>query len=107
MKFLQIVPREGERLYGAMVKKGGDLVRKRKGTFYRAGARARDRSKWRHRRYGGWVNIGRGLGELVIAEVHGKPNGAETDEWQLLSAFLGFLDRHFGEQIVAINIQYR
>ncbi len=28
-------------------------------------------------------------------------------EWQLLSAFLGFIDRHFGKRILAITIHYR
>jgi hypothetical protein len=29
------------------------------------------------------------------------------DEARLLSSFLGWLDRHFGEQLSSINIQYQ
>jgi hypothetical protein len=29
------------------------------------------------------------------------------DEARLLSSFLGWLDRHFGDKLVSVNIQYR
>jgi len=29
------------------------------------------------------------------------------EDWQLLSAFLGWIDRHFGDQVLAVNIQYQ
>jgi hypothetical protein len=32
---------------------------------------------------------------------------ADDQDWQMLSAFLGFVDRHFSNQILAINIHYR
>ena len=35
--------------------------------------------------------------------VHPKKDVAE---WQLLQAILGFIDRHFADEIRAINIQY-
>lgn len=107
MKVLQIVPRDGVRLYGAIVKKEVELSRKKKGTFYRAAAKERNEAKWRHVNFSGWINIRRGLSEVVMAEI--RTSGASTadQEWQILHAFLGFLSRHFEPQIAAVNIQYR
>jgi hypothetical protein len=31
---------------------------------------------------------------------------AKESEWQLSGAILGFIDRHFGPKVRAINIQY-
>ena len=42
MKMLQIVPRGGTRLYGAMIKKQAEIRRGGRGTFSRAGARKRN-----------------------------------------------------------------
>jgi hypothetical protein len=44
------------------------------------------------------------LGEVVLAEIHAA---APDQEWQMLSAILGFIDRHFGDRIMAITIHYR
>jgi hypothetical protein len=50
------------------------------------------------------MNLERGLSEVVLAEIHAP---ASDQEWQMLSAFLGFIDRHFGNRILAITIHYR
>jgi hypothetical protein len=105
MKILQIIPQDGVRLYGAMVKK--ELELRKKGTFYRAAAKAKNEAKWHHKRYKGWINLRRGLSEVVMAEVRSVGLSAVDAEWQILRAFLGFLDRHFANEIVAVNIQYR
>ena len=104
MRLIQIIPRDGYRLYGALVKKEIELHKKHKGTFYRSGAKTHNGAKWSHKSYGGWIWLERSLGEVVIAELRSK--ASNSDEWQLFHAFLGFLDRHFAEQIKAINIQY-
>jgi hypothetical protein len=104
MKVIQIVPREDLALYAALVKKEADIRRKGLGTFARAPTKKRSSSKWRHKAYRGWMRLERGLAEVVLAEIHAP---APEQEWQLLSAFLGFVDRHFGEQILAITIHYR
>ena len=74
------------------------------GTFYRTSGKKRNSSKWRHRAYPGWLKLERGLSDVVLAEIHAP---APDQEWQLLSAFLGFIDRHFGKRILAITIHYR
>ncbi len=70
MKVVQIIPIERKRLYGAMVKKEAAIRKKGTGTFYRARARRRNAAKWRHTKYKGWVNLERGLSEVVTAEVN-------------------------------------
>jgi hypothetical protein len=50
------------------------------------------------------VHLQRGLSEIVTVEV--RPLSDDQD-WQMLSAFLGFVNRHFGGQIAAIDIHYR
>ena len=93
MKVIQIVPQEGLALYATLVKKEAELRKKNRGTFYRTAGKKRNSSKWRHRAYPGWLNLERGLSDVVLAEIHAP---APDQEWQLLSAFLGFIDRHFG-----------
>jgi hypothetical protein len=104
MKVIQIVPQEGLALYAGLAKKEAEIRKKGLGTFYRAAVKNRNSSKWRHKAYSGWITLERGLGEVVLAEIHAPAPG---QEWQLLSAFLGFIDRHFGSRILAITIHYR
>jgi hypothetical protein len=104
MRLIQIIPKRSYRLYGAIVKKEVDLHKKGKGTFFRSAAKEKDVAKWSHRSYKGWIWIKRGLSEVVLVEL--RTLSSDQNEWQLLHAFLGFLDRHFADNIEAINIQY-
>jgi len=102
MKIVQIVPRGKVRLLGAIVKKEADIRKKDRGTFYRAGRKKQNEAKWSHKRYKGSVSLRYGDGETVTAQVR-----SPDQEWQMLSAFLGWLNRHFGDQVTAVNIEYR
>jgi hypothetical protein len=104
MRLIQIIPKRGFRLYGAIVKKEIELFKKNKGTFFRSSAKLKNTTKWSHKSYKGWIWIGRSLSEVVVAELQTK--SASQDEWQLFHAFLGFLDRHFAGKIESINVQY-
>jgi hypothetical protein len=104
MKFLQIVPREGARLYGAMIKKQAEIRKSGRGTFSRAGAARRRRAKWTHVRYRGSIDLEPGLSDAVEVAIKSPERG---DEARLLSSFLGWLDRHFGEELSSVNIQYQ
>jgi len=104
MKLLQIVPRDGTRLYSAMIKKQAEIRRSGRGTFSRAGARKRNAARWTHVRYKGSINLEPGLSEAVEVAIKPPERG---DEARLLSSFLGWLDRHFGEQLSSVNIEYR
>ena len=102
MKLLQIVPRDGTRLYGAMIRKQAEIRRGGRGTYSRAGARKRNAARWTHVRYKGSINFEPGLSDAVNVEIKSPERG---DEARLLSSFLGWVDRHFGAEVSSINIQ--
>ncbi len=104
MKSLQIVPRGHTRLYGAMIKKQAEIRRSGRGTFSRAGARKRNSARWTHVRYKGSVKLEPGSADAVNVEIKSPERG---DEARLLSSFLGWLDRHFGDQLSSVNIEYQ
>jgi hypothetical protein len=104
MKLLQIVPRGRMRLYGAMIKKQADIRKSGRGTFSRAGAKRRNAARWTHVRYKGSINLEPGLSDAVNVEIKSPERG---DEARLLSSFLGWLDRHFGDELSSVNIQYQ
>ncbi len=104
MKLLQIVPHDGMRLYGAMIKKQAEIHRSGRGTFLRAKARKRNAARWTHVRFKGAISLERVPSQAVEAIIKSPERG---DEARLLSAFLGWLDRHFGEHLSSVNIEYR
>jgi hypothetical protein len=101
MKVIQIVPRQGLAVYAALLKREADIRKKGLGTFSRTPTKKRYSSKWRHKAYRGWMSLERGLAEVGLAEIHAP---APAQEWQMLSAFLGFVDRHFSNRILATTI---
>ena len=100
---LTVIPREGANLYSLLARKEIDLRKKNQGTLHRAGTKVAGTSKWKHASYTGWIVIQRCVGGTVAAVVQSK---AATAEWQLLTSFVGFLDRHFRDQIASITISY-
>jgi len=104
MKHLQIVPRDGQPLYGAIINKEADIRKRGRGTFSRVGKRRRNKTRWKHAKYTGRVELESGLADVVSVDIHSPEKG---DESRLLSAFLGWLDRHFGDRIGSVNIQYQ
>jgi hypothetical protein len=101
MKIVHIVPRGKVHLFGAIVKKEAAIRKNKRGTFYRAGRKTQSETKWNHKRYKGSISLRHGDDESVTARVR-SPN----EEWQMLSAFLGWLNRHFGDKVTAVNITY-
>jgi len=95
-------PRTREDLYGLLIKKELDLRRKGQGTLHRQGGKKRE-VKWVHRSHNGWIRFQKCLSGMVVAVVQARNSG---DEWQLLTSFIGFLDRHFRDKISSINIGY-
>ena len=104
MRQLQVIPEARFGLYDAIVAKQAALARKNRGTFRRSAPKAKNRARWNHLRYPGWVKLRRGAGGEVQIEVRPKRGGSE---WQLLQAVLGFVDRHFGKRVRAIHILYK
>jgi hypothetical protein len=104
MKLLQIVPRSGTRLYGAIVRKQADIRKSGRGTFSRVGRRRQNASRWAHVRYKGSIELDGKSGDGVSVAIRSPEKG---DEARLLSSFLGWLDRHFGDQVSSVKIEYR
>lgn len=104
MKSLEIFPSDRTHLYGAMIKKQAEIRRSGRGTFSRARAGKRNAARWIHVRYKGSINLEPGPSQAVEAVIRSPDRG---DEARLLSSFLGWLDRHFGEHLLAVNITYR
>jgi hypothetical protein len=84
MKLLQVLSRDGSRLYGAMIRKQAEIRRNGRGTFVRARARKRYSARWTHVRYEGSINFEPGSSEAV--EFASPDRG---DEARLLSSLLG------------------
>ena len=65
MKLLQVISRDGTRLYGAMIRKQAEIRRNGRGTFLRARARKHNAARWTHVRYKGSINFEPGPSEAV------------------------------------------
>ena len=99
MKILQVVPRRD--MEGKLSTHLNEKERELRGsrtTFYR-----KRPGRWAHKKYHGWIGWNEGKGGILVAEVHSKPES----EWQLLQAFVGYLDRHLAEHIESMSISYR
>jgi hypothetical protein len=104
MKLVEITPRRKAPLYGALVRREADIRSKGRGTFARQGRTRAGSATWRHKRFRGTVNLQRQDAEQVSAKIR---SSRPDDEGSLLKAFLGFIDRHCGNQVETITIHYR
>ncbi|HWA27560.1 MAG TPA: hypothetical protein VG734_18030 [Lacunisphaera sp.] len=100
---LTITPRSEENVYSLLTKKEIELRRKNQGTLHPSGPKQKKRAKWAHKSYNGWIRFQQCLGGVVVAEVKSRN---PTEEWQLLSSFIGFLDRHFRDELASITLTY-
>jgi hypothetical protein len=100
MKVLLVTPRvdAGVNLTSEL-KRTERRLRGRGTTLMRVGA-----GKWKHVSYPGWIKFAAVPGGILVAEIQTRQ---EDNEWQLLQSFIGYLDRHLGEYIESIAIQYR
>lgn len=98
-----VTPSAEANLYSLLTKKEIELRRIGKGTLHRAAAKKAGQAKWTHARYPGWVNLQGCIGNMVVATVQSR---TPEQEWQLLSSLVGFVHRHFREEIASINIAY-
>lgn len=96
-------PRTTEDLYGLLVSKEVELRQRNQGTLHRKGEKKRGNEKWTHASYPGWVRFQKCLGGMIVAQIRAKN---PESEWQLLSSFIGFLDRHFRPELGTISISY-
>jgi len=104
MKTLEIVPRDRRRFYDAIVKKQDEIHQRGRGTFSRTGAKRVNAARWTHAKFAGSVDLARGADEAVSVKIKSR---IKTDESKMLSAFLGWIDRHFGDRLQTVTIHYR
>lgn len=98
-----IIPKSNESIYSMLINKEFELRQKNKGTLHRMGKNKKGEDKWVHNSYQGWINFKDSLGGIVVATVQSKNVASES---QLLSAFIGFLDRHFKDNLSTITLGY-
>ena len=104
MKLVEITPRQRIKLYAALVNKEAEIRGRGRGTFFRVGRKAQSKAEWKHKKFRGSIRLARGDAEIVTARVR---SSKLEEERQLLSSFLGFIDRHCGDGVSTIMIEYR
>ena len=98
-----VTPRDRENLYGLLIKKEVALRQANKGTLHRASSKKKNLEKWVHNKFKGWINLQKCLGGVTVAIVQSK---SADSEWEILLAFVGFLNRHFRYEIASINLTF-
>jgi hypothetical protein len=104
MKTVEIVPRGRTRLYEMLVAKEAAIRKNGRGTYMRVGPKRQTQARWKHKMYKGSVQLKRSPSEIVTAKVRAT---TPEDERRLLSSFLGFVDRHSGNEVLRITIEYQ
>ena len=100
MKIIQVVPKPKiDSTLKILLKTKERQLRGKPTAFHRE-----REGKWKHVKYPGWITWDATRGGLLVAEVHSKKG---CSDWQLLQAFVGYLDRHLGENIESMTIYYR
>ena len=104
MKLIEIVPHHRAHLYGTLVAKEASIRKRGRGTYVRVGRKMNNATRWKHKMYGGSVQLKRGPSQVISAKIRAA---TPEDERKLLSSFLGFVDRHSEDQVATITIHYR
>ena len=100
MKILQVVPKAGIASKLKTLLKTTERNLRGPHTTFR---RVRE-GRWKHVKYPGWIQWDQAAGGLLVAEIQSK---VQDHEWQVLQAFVGYLDRHLGEHLESISVYYR
>jgi hypothetical protein len=103
MKIVEISPRNKSPVYSALVKREAAIRQNGRGTFVRSGLKRQGSAKWKHKKFKGSVDLRRGPAEIVTAKIRASQ---PQDEFGLLKAFLGFIDRYCLDQVLSITIRY-
>jgi len=103
-RHVEIVPKRRSRLFEALIKRESELADRNRGTFFRSGRNSKNATRWRHKKYVGWLKITRIAGDVVSVDVNTR--GRRGADWQLLQAFIGFVVRNFAEDVEAMHIHF-
>lgn len=100
MKLVQIVPVADDKpSLKALLKDTERRLRGGPTAFLR-----KEEGVWTHVKYPGQIKWDQVIGGIVMAEVRTRN---PTQEWQLLQAFIGYVDRHIGKYVDTVTIHYR
>jgi len=100
MKIVQVVPQSDlDSPLKSLLKKTELELRGSASTFVRS-----KEGRWKHRKLGGWINWDGGVGGILVAEIHSRKEGTETE---VLIAFIEYLYRHLEDSIESIAIHNR
>ena len=102
MKVLQILSRDGRRFFESIVRKQDDIRKNGRGTFSRKGPKRKNAAHWVHAKFTGSVDL-QNSSDLVVAKIKSRN---KVDESNMSRAFLGWIERHFGEDLVSVTIHY-
>ncbi len=98
MKIVMIIPYDDERpTLKTLLNETERRLRGKGTTLIREKA-----GRWVHKNYRGWINWDVAKGGIIVAEIQSRKPQAE---WQLLQAFIGYLNRHLGDYIDTIIIK--
>lgn len=100
MKILQVVPKAKNKAKLKTLLKGKERALRGSATTF---VRQRE-GRWHHKKYRGWINWDEAKGGVLVAEVRTMNQAVE---WQLLQAFIGYINRHLAGHIESISITYR
>jgi hypothetical protein len=100
---ITLTPRHKSDTFRLLAEKELELRRKKQGTLHKSGPKKPGQVKWVHRSYPGWIRLQRSLGGVTVVLIQSKREGGEN---QLLASFVGFVDRHFHDEISGIHISY-
>ena len=101
MRIVQVVSKpDCDNFLSLLKQKQRDLRKIKRGTFLRVTA-----SRWKHVSYSGYIDFHKAHKSISIFEI--KTKATNANDWQLLHSFLGFLDRHFHQEMESITILYR
>ena len=89
------IPVSGEKIFELLVEKEKE-IRNSPTTFEKRVANKKGEAKWNHKRKWGWIHFQKCIGGILVASVH--PHKPEN-EWQLVTAFIGYLDRNLKDKI--------
>jgi len=102
MKVLEIVPRDIRRFYDSIVRKQDAIRKNGRGTFSRKGPKRVNAAHSVHAKFTGSVDLARSP-NAVTAKIKSRD---KADESKLCTAFLGWVDRHFGDDLASVTIKY-
>jgi hypothetical protein len=101
MRIVEVITKDGTVNFLSLLKqKQRELKRKKRGTFFPVSP-----SRWKHVSYSGYINLHKGLKHICFFEFVSKSE--DSKDWQILHSFLGFLDRHFHEEMESVTVLYR